>query len=411
MMYQNILPAQARPPVLVVQRPQVAPKAPPSTSQASNMTVKVKQEKEDPEIARLAQEFVFKNKQKMAEVQMQNSRQQVAGLRPGQQSINSYFGGGQKKDEADQDEKDEKSSELDFKSQLGQFGWTTLGKEQIPFIFRNGEDQYCAVRMVETKLLNKYLQYLPQEVYSCTCIRSYFITEHESKLLNDINQKHCEMQFGKDLFTTKDLVVRKSDAGQFHKFLETCYKKLVLKAIDVNDRCGFFRINGDSVVPYTVKEVNGSPVQYVPLFYFEGETENLKQKAQTVEGWELSYLKFCCKVQGIRNELFASEKCQVVSLEDIKSHFPSNTDFQDWWPTRMPLGGLTGTPASSQGAFSQNNMWTGTQKSATPATTAVAYRSSAYNQASALQNSQAVANNRLPTSTAAALQQQVIINL
>ena len=41
-----------------------------------------------------------------------------------------------------------------------------------------------------------------------------------------------------------------------------------------------FRINGESVVPYTVKE----GTKYVPLFYFEGETEHLKLKSEVVDG-------------------------------------------------------------------------------------------------------------------------------
>ena len=54
----------------------------------------------------------------------------------------------------------------------------------------------------------------------------------------------------------------------------------------------YFRINGESVVPYTVKE----GTKYVPLFYFEGETDHLKLKSESVNGWDLAYLKFCCKV-------------------------------------------------------------------------------------------------------------------
>jgi len=69
-------------------------------------------------------------------------------------------------------------------------------------------------------------------------------------------------------------------------------------------------------------------VKFVPLFYFEGETEHLKLKSDQVEGWDLAYLKFCCKVQGIRNELFAAEVCRVVALDEIKGHFPSGTTFE-----------------------------------------------------------------------------------
>lgn len=225
--------------------------------------------------------------------------------------------------------KDDKTA-IDEESQKGRFGWTALGKAHIPYIFR-GPDKYVAVRMVEMKVLNKYLSFLHQDIYNCTCIRSYYITEAESKLLNEINFMHCDSQFGRDQFTTRDLIVRLSDANEFYKFLDSCYTKLLNGTVTPNDRCGFIRINKESVVPYTLFE----NLKYVPLFYFEGETDNLKLKANKLEGWDLSYLKFCCKVQGIRNELFAHDSCSVISLEDIKNYFPSNTLFEDYWPTKM----------------------------------------------------------------------------
>ncbi|XP_015429712.1 PREDICTED: uncharacterized protein LOC107186378 isoform X2 [Dufourea novaeangliae] len=224
----------------------------------------------------------------------------------------------------------------DDDSQRGRFGWTSFDDCHIPYIFRSGE-KYCAVRILESKLLNKYLSYLHSDIYSCTCIRSYYITEAESKLFTEINVKHCENQFGREQFTCKDLVVRLSDAKEFYTFLDVCYTKLTagtnpnVSGGHKADKCGFIRINKESVVPYTVKD----DLQYVPLFYFEGETENLKLKAEKLEGWDLSYLKFCCKVQGIRNELFASETCSVISLNDIKSYFPPGTGFEDYWPTKV----------------------------------------------------------------------------
>ncbi|XP_012527849.1 uncharacterized protein LOC105831920 isoform X2 [Monomorium pharaonis] len=224
----------------------------------------------------------------------------------------------------------------DDDSQRGRFGWTSFDDCHIPYLFRSG-DKYCAVRILESKLLNKYLSFLSSDIYSCTCIRSYYITEAESKLFNEINTRHCENQFGRDPFTCKDLVVRLSDAKEFYTFLDVCYTKLTA-GTNPNvtngrkaDKCGFIRINKESVVPYTVKE----GLQYVPLFYFEGETENLRLKAENLEGWDLSYLKFCCKVQGIRNELFASDQCPVISLNDIKSYFPPGTGFEDYWPTKV----------------------------------------------------------------------------
>ncbi|XP_026671293.1 uncharacterized protein LOC108627301 isoform X3 [Ceratina calcarata] len=258
----------------------------------------------------------------------------------------------------------------DDESQRGRFGWTSFDDCYIPYIFRSGE-KYCAVRILESKLLHKYLSYLHSDIYSCTCIRSYYITEAESKLFTEINAKHCENQFGREQFTCKDLVVRLSDAKEFYTFLDVCYTKLTA-GTNPNvsnggkpEKCGFIRINKESVVPYTVKD----GLQYVPLFYFEGETENLKLKAEKLEGWDLSYLKFCCKVQGIRNELFASETCSVISLNDIKSYFPPGTGFEDYWPTKVmdsqllvnskgggSGGGWTKQPPTPPASKPQNNV-------------------------------------------------------
>ncbi|KAK5639009.1 hypothetical protein RI129_011501 [Pyrocoelia pectoralis] len=218
----------------------------------------------------------------------------------------------------------------DEESIRGRFGWVELGKNPIPYIIRSGE-KYCAVRMVEVKVLNKYLNFLHQDIYNCTCIRSYYITEAECRLLNEINFKHCDYQFGREQYTSRDLIVRLADAIEFYKFLDSCYTKLLNGSANPLDRCGFIRINKESVVPYTVY----SGHKYVPLFYFEGETDTLKLKADTLEGWDLSYLKFCCKVQGIRNELFCHDSCAVISLADIKNYFPPGTLFEDYWPSKL----------------------------------------------------------------------------
>lgn len=181
------------------------------------------------------------------------------------------------------------------------------------------------------KLLSKYLTYLHSDIYSCTCIRSYYITDAEAKLLNDINMKHCDFQFGRDPFTTKDLVVRLQDADEFYTFLDVCYNKLLPQNNSHSNKCGFIRIDGESVVPYILR--NGT--KYVPVFYFEGEISSLFQKSETLEGWDLAYLKFCCKVQGIRAELFEKDNCSVISLEDIKGYFPADTNFEDYWPSKV----------------------------------------------------------------------------
>lgn len=219
---------------------------------------------------------------------------------------------------------------------VGRFGWKVIGGCSVPFIIRiidNERSYYVSVRIAETQLLSNYLNYLHADIYTCTSVKSHFITESEAKLLNEINMKHSDQIYGKELFQAgKDFIVRMEDVQEFYAFIEVCYKKLLCNIIPGRkEKCGFIRINSESVVPYCIKDDQ----KYVPLFYFEGETENLRHRAVKLENWNLAYLKFCCKVQGIRNELFASDSCTVTSLDDIKNYFPPDTNFEEYWPAKV----------------------------------------------------------------------------
>ncbi|TMW41665.1 hypothetical protein DOY81_013255 [Sarcophaga bullata] len=321
------------------------------TGLGSTWSAPVKQERaDDAEIQELAAKMKEAQKDALAKQQQQAaqlaSRQMAnGGMQPpvnanGQTNILNYLNRPQKPTNGSaavtangrsSSTDDNKKPPCDEESQKGHFGWTTFGKTYIPYIYRQ-QEKYCSVRMIEMKLLGKYLNCLHPDIYSsCTCVRSYYITEAEARLFIEINHKHCDGEFGRDLFTQKDLVVRLSDATKFYQFLDICYRKLISGSKSPSEKCGFIRINKESVVPYTVR--NGE--QVVPLFYFEGETENLKQKADLLSGWDLAYLKFCCKVQGIRNELFSSENVAVISLTDIKSYFPNGTEFEDYWPSKV----------------------------------------------------------------------------
>ncbi|CAH2982288.1 unnamed protein product [Chilo suppressalis] len=324
--------------------------------------VKVKTERPDEaEIRELAAKMVEANKAKALAASVAAARPPpgaLVGVPPpgagGQLGILNFLarkpGAPAAADTRPAPDAEKKTPAPDEASWKGHFGWDMLGKCHIPYIYRSGE-KYVAVRMVEIKLLNKYLNYLHADIYSCTCIRSYYITEIEARLLNEINNRHCDGQFGREPFTQKDLVVRLSDAYEFYNFLDVCYNKLLRGTTNSKDKCGFIRINKESVVPYTVRDGQ----KFVPLFYFEGETDNLKLKADQLKGWDLSYLKFCCKVQGIRNELFASETCSVISLSDIKSYFPPGTEFEEYWPNKVVDSQLL---ISAKGTVSGGGQWT-----------------------------------------------------
>ncbi|XP_029345760.1 uncharacterized protein LOC115034126 [Acyrthosiphon pisum] len=224
----------------------------------------------------------------------------------------------------------------DVESIKGRFSWKLIAGYHVPYIVRviNGEQlKFVSVRMAETQLLSNYLHYLHEDIYTCTSVRGYFITESEAKLLNNINKKHADHIYGKKVFFAgKDYVVRLEDVEEFYTFIEVCYKKLQCNITPgQREKCGFIRINSEFVVPYCIKDNQ----KYVPLFYFKGETDNLRHRAVQLKNWNLAYLKFCSKVQLIRNVLFASDSCTVASLDDIKNYYPPETNFEEYWPAKL----------------------------------------------------------------------------
>lgn len=208
-----------------------------------------------------------------------------------------------------------------------------MSKYQVPWIIRiiNGEAvKFVSARMAEKQFLSSYLQRLKSDIYTCMLVRGFYITESEAELLNEINLKYCGAKFGKELFLTGiDYIVRLEDVYEFYFLIKECYEKLLCaKPNGRRENCGFIRINNESVVPYCIKDNR----KYIPLFYFDNEFEHLNQIK--LENWELRYLKFCCKVQGIRHEVYASDSCIVASVDEIKNYFPPETNFKEFWPAK-----------------------------------------------------------------------------
>jgi len=223
----------------------------------------------------------------------------------------------------------------DSQSRKGRFGWFQIGHTHLPFVLR-GEDgmKYCSARVAE-KLLLQPLLTLPQSVLDCAQVEAQMMTEAEAKLHNEINTKHMDMAFGKEMFTTKDKLVTISSVEQFFSFLNYCQQKLTTKeSKGDSERWGFVRIQIDeerSDLPYIVMD----EMKHVPVFYFEGETENLFSSSVPVKSWDLPYLKFLCCVQGVKEELVESPQATlVIKLNSLLQLLPSFSisGVEEFWP-------------------------------------------------------------------------------
>jgi len=243
---------------------------------------------------------------------------------------------------------------IDESSRNGKFGWCQIADTFLPILYRKNEN-FVSVRVAEKVLLAKFLESLPKEVVDCPIVTSLKITEAEASLLNDINSNHTDFKYGREKFSVQDLIVKVSDVCHFHQYLELCHRKMVSRKSTVSDQCGFVRIGCVSDVPYIM--VNG--MKYLPVFYFEGELDNSKNIV--VDGWNWAFIKFCCKIQGVKDELIERQSCDVVSVQEIRRYFPSGTSFEDYWPEKDFIsrivsnhnlcGGWTRIVSNAEGKF------------------------------------------------------------
>jgi len=235
--------------------------------------------------------------------------------------------------------------------------WTQIGKFNLPYIIRviNGEHvKFIATRIAETQLFHTYLKRLNAAIFKCALVKWYYITISEANLLNEINVKHTDCVFGNELFVAgKDLIVRLEDVIAFHTFTEICYNKLLNKQDHENEKkCGFFKIGPESALPYCIK----NDQMYVPIFFFEGEIENLVQQSIEISGWELAYFKFCGTVLGIKEELLSNDSYLMVNIDIVKNYYPPEIEFKEYWPDYDLYSHLINQNNSS-GYTNMPNVW------------------------------------------------------
>jgi hypothetical protein len=169
------------------------------------------------------------------------------------------------------------------------------------------------------QVIAKFSAFLPWNVFSCINIKSYYVTENEAKLLNEINGNHCEYQFGCDPFTTKDVVVCLPDVNILHKFLNTS-KDIFHYGLSKSgiDWLGFINISG-SYIPYIAKKaVNSTAVhKYVPQSLVHKIVLLVKVEKIEMTEWDASYLRMLCAYAALESVHIQSND-SLCLLNDLK---------------------------------------------------------------------------------------------
>jgi len=217
---------------------------------------------------------------------------------------------------------------------IGRFNKISIGGSSISYITRliNGEEiKFVSVLMAETLLLGRYLHYFNPDIFKCISVKGYYITDSEAKELNNINVQ-CSNMFGNHEFIAgKDCIVRLEDVKELFTFLILFYNKIESNIndheIQFDKQFGFIKFESH-FIPYFTKENQ----KYLPIFFFENLTDDLLLGGMELKNWDLPYIKLCCKIIGIYDDIFNIDSCTLISLNDLKKYFPSEPVFEEFWP-------------------------------------------------------------------------------
>lgn len=220
---------------------------------------------------------------------------------------------------------------IDSDSVKGIFGWETVDDTSIPYILRRN-NKFVSVRIVERKLLSKYPNTFPDELGKKDPLVSYFITESEANLLNEINTTHCDFEYGHNPFTVKDLIVDLEDFVEFFKIVKKTFPADFLAKIggepatssvstpvktDLSQFCGWIQIN-NTVSPYIVRVDNGIKVKLVPLsviVYAAGLLTNSGVHGLLPTPQECAMLNEACKVAGF--DFLFGKSTRLISISEV----------------------------------------------------------------------------------------------
>uniref|UniRef100_A0A915KVA1 Uncharacterized protein n=1 Tax=Romanomermis culicivorax TaxID=13658 RepID=A0A915KVA1_ROMCU len=106
---------------------------------------------------------------------------------------------------------------------LGKWEWVAIDQISLPCVFRGGgqqlqpsQERYVAVHMVQMRLLAKFPPNVPSDIMMRYTMSSHKMTALEAWIFNTVNSVECKYEFGYQLFTSNDEVVRFLDVEHFY---------------------------------------------------------------------------------------------------------------------------------------------------------------------------------------------------
>ncbi|XP_050402796.1 uncharacterized protein LOC126819031 [Patella vulgata] len=235
----------------------------------------------------------------------------------------------------EKDSEEDIENRIDVESIKGVFGWATVDGVNIPYIIRKYK-KFVSVRIVEKKLLSRYPNAFPDELAKKDPLVSFFVTEYEAKLLNEINTIHCSFEYGNQAFTTKELIVDLVEFEDFYNLVKKTFPDEVLAKLRSGDEqapenksagstpsrevlekvCSWIQIN-NTVTPV----IKRKDMTFVPLSvikYAAGLLTNVQLDGIQPSPDDCAFLNETCKIAGFDFQFGKSTK--LIELSEIARH-------------------------------------------------------------------------------------------
>jgi len=103
----------------------------------------------------------------------------------------------------------------DFQRALNRWEWVVIDGVRLPAVLR-GNERFAAVQMIQMRLLAKYPPNIPGELMRRCTMVSHKMSIIEAWIFNTINALLCKFEFGCQLFSSQDEVVRLNDVERFY---------------------------------------------------------------------------------------------------------------------------------------------------------------------------------------------------
>lgn len=220
---------------------------------------------------------------------------------------------------------------IDTPSHLGQFGWERICQDEaVPVIVRSNDVRYSPVRIVETEIIKKF-DVLPQSVFQCITLKSFYLTAAEAKLLNNINFNHCNNRYGDGFFSTKDVIISANDVKELSRFLKISRDVFTPNLISkYSQKLGVVKITLDPqsptstmLAPYITKAVaqqdsSTRMVRFVPLKLVEPFEFHFGTSVRAEPNdWDIMYLKMLAIYCENNSQHYITQENKILSLEGL----------------------------------------------------------------------------------------------